>query len=294
VVHLAAIAGRAGLEFDLDTLDRIGRRTPWLTNLKPSGRYLMEDFFEAGGVPALLFELRQHLDLSAGTVQRRPLGDVLPAEGSRRTDVIATAAAPLHAAGAIRVVRGTLAPRGAVVKVTAATPALLEHTGPAVVFDGLADLERRLEDPTLAITADSVLVLRGLGPVGAPGMPERGHVPIPTRLLRAGVSDMVRISDARMSGTAYGTCVLHVTPEAATGGPLALVRDGDLIRLDVAAGRLDLLVDDADLAGRAPVAAGTPPEPRGYRGLYARHVLQADQGCDFDFLRRDGPAARTW
>jgi dihydroxy-acid dehydratase len=285
VVHLAAIAGRAGLAFDLDQLDRIGRRTPWLTNLKPSGRYLMEDFFQAGGVQAVLFELRERLDLGASTVQRRPLRDVLPASGTRRPDVIATAAAPLDPAGAIRVLRGNLAPRGAVIKISAGSPALYDHTGPAVVFDGADDLEQRLEAPDLDITPASVLVLRGLGPLGAPGMPEKGHVPIPARLLRQGVTDMVRISDARMSGTAYGTCVLHVTPEAAAGGPLALVRDGDPIRLDVTGGRLDVLVDDAELATRTPTVSPAI-EHRGYRGLYVQHVLQADEGCDFDFLRR--------
>ncbi|MBO3748812.1 dihydroxy-acid dehydratase [Streptosporangiaceae bacterium NEAU-GS5] len=289
VVHLAAIAGRAGLDWDLGTLDRIGRETPWLVNLKPSGRFLMEDFFEAGGVPALLSELRDHLDLSAGTVEGVTLGERLPERGSGRADVIAPVSAPLDPAGAIRVVRGSLAPRGAVIKVTAGTPELYDHTGPAVVFDGPEDLERRLEDPATGIVPESVLILRGLGPVGAPGMPERGHVPIPTHLLRQGVTDMVRISDARMSGTAYGTCVLHVTPEAALGGPLALVKDGDLVRLDVAGGRLDLLIEEEELAARAAAMGPSPRRAgRGYQGLYVRHVLQADQGCDFDFLRRDG------
>jgi dihydroxy-acid dehydratase len=295
VVHLAAIAGRAGLAFDLDVFDAIGRETPWLVNLKPSGDYLMEDFFQAGGVPAVLAELRDRLDLGARTVEGGTIGDRVggvPGGSSdlpgRRPEVIAPASSPLAADGSIRVLHGSLAPRGAVIKVSAASPELFDHAGPAVVFDGLEDLERRLEDPTLAITPDSVLVLRGLGPVGAPGMPERGHIPIPTRLLRAGVRDMLRISDARMSGTAYGTCVLHVTPESAVGGPLALVRDGDTVRIDVAAGRLDLVVAEDELARRrAELPFPSLGRSRGYQGLFVRHVLQADEGCDFDFLRDD-------
>jgi dihydroxy-acid dehydratase len=288
VVHLAAIAGRAGLAFDLDEFDAIGRRTPWLVNLKPSGSFLMEDFFEAGGVPALLAELRGALDLEARTVVGGSIRERLPNVGTRRREVIAPVAEPLRPDGSIRVLRGNLAPRSAVLKVSAGSAELFDHTGPAVVFDGLDDMNDRIQDPDLEITPQSVLILRGLGPVGAPGMPERGHIPIPTRLLRAGVTDMVRISDARMSGTAYGTCILHVTPESAVGGPLALVRDGDLIRLDVAAGRLDLLVEDEVLAGRR-AEAGSPRAlvaARGYQALYVRHVLQADEGCDFDFLRQ--------
>jgi dihydroxy-acid dehydratase len=287
VVHLAAIAGRAGLDWNLDELNAVALRTPWLTNLKPSGTYLMEDFFDAGGVPALLSELRDHLDLSARSVLGVSMGELVGEGGTRRPEVIAPVAAPLKETGSIRVLRGNLAPRGAVVKVTAGTAALMQHTGPAVVFDGLADMEARVEDPALGITADSVLVLRGMGPVGAPGMPEKGHIPIPARLLKAGVSDMVRISDARMSGTAYGTCVLHVAPESAVGGPLGLLRDGDLVRLDVEAGVLEMLVSDDELASRAPVrlVGDRGDVSRGYRKLYIEHVLQADEGCDFDFLR---------
>ncbi len=287
VIHLAAIAGRAGLSFDLAEFDHIAHRAPWLVNLKPSGLYLMEEFYDAGGVPALLSELRDHLDLEAGTTHRTSLGELLPVTGTLRPEVIAPVANPLKTGGAIRVVRGNLAPRGAVIKVTAGSTELFQHVGPAVVFEGLDDLQD-IDDPRRGITPDSVLILRGLGPVGAPGMPEGGHIPIPAQLLRAGVTDMLRISDARMSGTAYGTCVLHVTPESSVGGPLALVRNGDLVRLDVAAGVLELLVPDEELAARAaapalPVAPRRPSS-RGYRGLYVRHVLQADQGCDFDFL----------
>ncbi len=287
VIHLCAIAGRAGLSFDLDEVNEIGARTPWLVNVKPSGAFLMQDFFDAGGVPALLYELKSLLDPAPQTVLRATIGELLPAAGSLRSEVIAPADAPLRATGAIRVLRGNLAPRGAVVKVTASSSTLLHHVGPAVVFDGLEDLQRRGDDPSVDITADSVLVLRGLGPVGAPGMPEKGHIPIPTRLLKAGVTDMVRISDGRMSGTAYGTCVLHVTPEAAVGGPLAVVRDGDLIQLDVQAGLLELLVPDDELRTRTAVQpqASSASVSRGYRKLYVEHVLQADEGCDFDFLQ---------
>ena len=289
IVHLTAIAHRAGLAFDLDRLDAAAARTPWLVNVKPSGDFLMEDFFDAGGVPALMFELQHLLDLDAGTVHGRPVRDLLPLVGSRRPEVLASADAPLHHSGALRALRGNLAPRGAVLKVTAGATALFEHTGPAVVFDGLDDLQRA-EDPSLGITADSVMILRGMGPIGAPGMPERGHIAIPVRLLRAGVTDMVRISDARMSGTAYGTCILHVTPESAIGGPLALVEDGDLIHVNVEAGLLEVLVSDDELAARAEalaIAGGPFRGPRrdhGYQRLYVDHVLQADEGADFDFL----------
>lgn len=286
VVHLCAIAGRAGLSFDLDEVNEIGARTPWLVNLKPSGKFLMQDFFDAGGVPALLYELKSLLDLTTQTVLRATIGELLPTVGSLCSDVIAPADAPLGQTGAIRILRGNLAPRGAVVKVTASTSTLLDHVGPAVVFDGLDDLQRRGDDPSVDVTADSVLILRGLGPVGGPGMPEKGHIPIPTRLLKAGVTDLVRISDGRMSGTAYGTCVLHVTPEAAVGGPLALVRDGDLIRLDAEAGVLELLVPDDELRIRAgQPGTSSSRVSRGYRRLYVDHVLQADEGCDFDFLQ---------
>jgi dihydroxy-acid dehydratase len=247
----------------------------------------MEDFFDAGGVPAMMYELRDRLDLSAGTVHGVTVGDWLGGSGTRRRDVLAPVDSPLRMTGAIRVVRGNLAPRGAVVKVTAGTEALLRHVGPAVVFDGLEDLERRIDDPSVDIRADSVLILRGLGPVGAPGMPEKGHIPIPARLLKAGVTDMVRISDARMSGTAYGTCVLHVTPESAIGGALGLVRDGDLVRLEAEAGVLEVLVPDEELMSRVAVKQRNDrgDVSRGYRRLYLEHVLQADEGCDFDFLR---------
>lgn len=285
VLHLTALAGRAGVPWSLDEVDAAGREVPLLVDLMPSGRFLMEEFAYAGGVPALLHELAGLLDLDALTVSGTPLRDGVGAAPTP-SGVIRPLSDPVAPAGsAIAVLRGNLAPRGAVIKVSAATPGLLRHTGPALVFDSLADYLARADDPELPVGADTVLVVRNAGPVGYPGMPEVGNLPLPARLLAAGVSDMVRISDARMSGTAFGAVVLHVAPEAAVGGPLALVRTGDLVRLDVPARRVDVLVDDQELARRA--AAWTPPPPpaeRGWVRLYAEHVLQADQGVDLDFL----------
>jgi dihydroxy-acid dehydratase len=287
VVHLAAIAGRAGVPLDLDDFDRAGRTTPMVASVRPAGQYHMEDLAEAGGIPAVMKVLAPLLHLDVPTVAGRPLRallDEVPAPGPWQ-DVIAPLARAFKSEGGLAILRGSLAPDGAVLKVSAATPGLLRHRGRACVFRDLAHLAARIDEPGLAVTPDSVLVLQNAGPVGAPGMPEAGSLPIPKKLLAAGVRDMVRISDARMSGTAGGTVVLHVAPEAAVGGPLALVHDGDEILLDAEARRLDLLVAEPELARRR--AAWRPPAPppeRGYRRLFVEHVLQAPAGCDFDFL----------
>jgi dihydroxy-acid dehydratase len=290
IIHLIAYAGRVGVDLPLDRFDELSETTPWLVNLKPSGERLMEDFFYAGGLPAVMHEIRDLLSLDVLTVSGATLAAGL--EGAAITDetVIAPRSRPLGADGALRVLRGSLCPDGAVIKVSAADPMLLRHTGRAVVFEDIHDLAARVDDPDLEIDAASVMVLRNGGPVGAPGMPEWGHLPIPTKLLKQGVTDIVRISDARMSGTSYGAVVLHVAPESAVGGPLALVADGDLIRIDVDERRLDLLVDEAELARRR--SAWRPParkDRRGYRQLYEDRVLQANEGCDFDFLRGGSP-----
>jgi dihydroxy-acid dehydratase len=292
LIHLIAMAGRCGVPLTLDDFDVIARRVPVLANVRPGGTYLMEDFYYAGGLPALLGRLASvpgALHPGRPTVAGTTLGESLNAAAVHDEDVIRSPERALSAEGGVAVLRGNLAPRGAVIKHIAAEPRLHRHTGPAVVFDGYAAISARIDDPSLDITADSVLVLRGTGPVGGPGMPEYGMLPIPRRLLAAGIRDMVRISDARMSGTSYGACVLHVCPESATGGPLALVRPGDLVTLDVPARTLRLEVDDEELARRR--AAWLPPPPafrRGYGALYHDHVTQADEGCDFDFLARPG------
>jgi dihydroxy-acid dehydratase len=290
VIHLIALAGRIGVELDLERFDELSESTPWLVNVKPSGDYLMEEFYFAGGVPALMSELRELLDLDAMTVTGRPVRENL--EGAEVIDrrLIASAREPLSPTGGLAVLKGSLCPDGAVLKRTACDSRLLLHEGPAVVFDGIHDLAARVDDLDLEIGPDSVMVLRSAGPIGAPGMPEWGALPIPRKLLQAGVRDLVRISDARMSGTSYGAVVLHVAPESAVGGPLALVETGDSIRLDVNARRLDLLVDERELARRRE--GWRPPrdtEARGYRKLYRDHVLQANEGCDFDFLRGRSP-----
>jgi dihydroxy-acid dehydratase len=288
VIHLLAIAGRVGVDLRLQRFDEFSRRTPVLVNLRPSGEHLVEDLFHAGGVPAVLRELLPLLDGGAMTVTGTTLAENLatvPAAGNR--DVIASLDAPLAAEGGIAVLNGSLAPGGALIKRSAASPELLHHRGPAVVFEDVYDLARRIDDPGLDVTADSVLVLRDSGPRGAPGMPEWGQLPIPSKLLREGVTDMVRISDARMSGTSFGTVVLHVVPESAAGGPLAVVRDGDMIVLDVAWRVLDLELEPSVIERRlAEFPAPKPKYTRGYGRLYLEHVLQADTGCDFDFLRR--------
>jgi len=285
VVHLIAMARRAGLTLDLDRFDAIARRTPVLANIRPAGKYLMEDFFYAGGLRALLVQLGDLIDGSTLNVNGSTLAENIKGAKVFNADVIRSRAEPLVESDGLVVLYGNLAPRGAVMKPPAAEPALLSHTGRAVVFSSYEDMSRRVDDPDLDIDASSVLVLQNAGPLGGPGMPEWGQLPIPKKLLEAGVRDMLRISDARMSGTSYGACVLHVTPEAFVGGPLAFVRDGDLIQLDVAARTLSLLVSDEELETRR--AAWVAPQPKFERGfglLYSHHVLQADLGCDFDFL----------
>jgi dihydroxy-acid dehydratase len=292
VVHLLAIAGRAGVPLTLDDFDRVGRTTPVVANVRPSGKHHMEDLAEAGGIPGVMKVLAPLLAREVLTVTGQTLGAVLdgvPVPGTWQ-DVIAPLERPLRAEGGLAILRGSLAPAGAVLKVSAASPALLRHRGRACVFRDLEDLDARVDDPALPVAPDSVLVLQNAGPVGGPGMPEAGSLPIPAKLLAAGVRDMVRVSDARMSGTAGGTVVLHVAPEAAVGGPLALVRDGDEIQLDADARRLDLLVPGAELARRrAEWRAPAAGFARGYRRLFVERVLQASEGCDFDFLR---PAPR--
>jgi len=292
LIHLTAIAGRTKHRIDLDAFDGIGREVPVLVDLKPSGAHYMEHFHHAGGVPKLLAQLGDLIDLDAGTIEGRTLREVVAdAEEVPGQDAIRARNHPIKPEGGVAVLHGNLAPRGAVIKHSAASPPLLQHTGRAVVFDSVEDMTLRVDDPDLDVSADDVLVLRNAGPKGAPGMPEAGYLPIPRKLLRAGVKDMVRISDARMSGTAFGTIVLHITPESAVGGPLALVRNGDQIRLDVAGRRIDLLVDDAELdKRRAAVRPAAAPEwaARGYAQLFNETILQADEGCDFDFMRVQG------
>jgi dihydroxyacid dehydratase/phosphogluconate dehydratase len=290
VIHLIAIARRAGVSLDLERFDALSRRTPLLGNIRPSGDYLMEDLYYAGGLPALLERLRSLLNTEALTVNGRTLGENIAGARVYDDKVIAPLERPLRPEGGLAVLRGNLAPGGAVIKTSSAEPRLLTHAGPAVVFRSYADLSARIDDPDLPVTPESVIVLQNAGPQGAPGMPEWGQLPIPQKLLKQGVRDMVRISDARMSGTSYGACVLHVTPESFVGGPLALVRDGDRIELDVPGRKLNLLVEPAEVERRR--AAWKPQKPHFHRGfgtLYLKHVTQADKGCDFDFL--EGGAA---
>ncbi|MGX1915474.1 dihydroxy-acid dehydratase [Streptomyces phaeochromogenes] len=287
VVHLLAIAGRLGIDLSLDDFDRIGSRVPVLVDLQPAGRFLMEDFHRAGGLSAVLREVRDLLDPDALTVTGEPLVNHLDDAPIWDGEVIRTRAEPLVAEGGIAVLRGNLAPDGALIKPAAASAHLLRHRGRAVVFDSIEDFHARIDDPDLDIDADSVLVLRGCGPKGYPGMPEVANMPLPKKLLEQGVRDMVRVCDGRMSGTAYGTVVLHVAPEAAAGGPLALARTGDHISLDVPARRIDLDVSADELARRTPTKAtvtGFASPRRGWERLYVDHVLQADTGADLDFL----------
>ncbi|MBP0461658.1 IlvD/Edd family dehydratase [Streptomyces montanisoli] len=287
VVHLLAIAGRLGIELTLDDFDRIGSRVPLLVDLQPAGRFLMDDLHRAGGLLAVLREVRDLLDPGALTVTGRPLVEHLDDARIWDPEVIRDRTAPLRDAAGIAVLRGNLAPDGALIKPAAASPHLLRHRGRAVVFDSIEDFHARIDAPDLDVDADSVLVLRGCGPKGYPGMPEVSNMPLPKKLLASGVRDMVRVCDGRMSGTAYGTVVLHVAPEAAAGGPLALVRTGDVIELDVAARSLRLDVPDAELAARIPDSAtteGYASPTRGWERLYVDHVTQADTGADLDFL----------
>ena len=292
VVHMVAVARRAGIPLSIDRFDALARKTPLVANIRPAGKFLMEDFYYAGGLRALMKDICDLLALDARTVNGRTLGENIADAEVFDREVILPRERALVASGSLAVLRGNLAPDGAVIKPAAAEPHLLRHTGPAVVFADYNDMAARIDDPALPVTANSVLVLKNAGPLGAPGMPEWGQLPIPKKLLAQGVRDMVRVSDARMSGTAYGACVLHVAPESFAGGPLALVRDGDLVELDVPARKLELKVSDAELARRR--AAWREPAPRferGYGALYQRHITQADQGCDFDFLEGTAPTA---
>ncbi len=285
VIHLTAIAGRLGVELDLEDFDRIGSRMPCLVNLQPSGEHLMEDFCYAGGIPAVMNAIASELHLDIATASGRTVGENIAGAENFDPRVIKTMAEPFKPEAGIAVLKGNLAPRGAVIKPSAASPHLLNHTGRAVVFEDSDDFHARIDDESLDVDETCILVLKNCGPKGYPGMAEVGNMPLPPKILRKGVTDMVRISDARMSGTAYGTVVLHTAPEAAAGGPLAVVRNGDMITLDVAARRLHLHVDDAELAARLKEwQAPEPPLSSGYWRLYVDHVLQADQGADFDFL----------
>ncbi len=291
IVHLVAMAGRAGIKLPLERFNEISDRTPVLANIRPSGtKFLMEDFYYAGGLRALLGELKDVLHLTCPTVNGRTLGENLEGARVHDRDVIRPRSEPLKESGGIVVLRGSLAPNGAVIKASAATPLLLRHTGRAVVFEDYNDMAARIDRDDLEVDPSSVLVLKNAGPLGGPGMPEWGMLPVPKKLLKQGVKDMVRVSDARMSGTSYGTCVLHVAPESFVGGPLALVRTGDSIELDVERRRIDLKIGDAELARRRADWKQPPPKyERGYGAIFARHVRQADEGCDFDFLEGTAP-----
>jgi dihydroxy-acid dehydratase len=286
IIHLVALAGRAGIQIELKKFDEISQRTPMIANLRPSGEYLMEDFYYAGGLRALLKQIGELLDLDALTVSGQSLGSGIESARVTNDKVIRSLDNPVSSSGGTAILYGNLAPNGAVIKPTAAEPRLLKHSGPAVVFKDYNDLAARIDDEQLLVDQNSVLVLQNAGPLGGPGMPEWGMLPIPRKLLRQGVRDMVRVSDARMSGTAYGACVLHVSPEAFVGGPLALVRDGDIIELDVAARKLEVHLEEKELNQRRAAWKPKPPHyERGFGALYAAHVTQADKGCDFDLLQ---------
>ena len=290
LIHVIALAGRAGIEIPLERFEEIGRKTPYLVNMRPSGKYLMEDFYYAGGLSALLEGMRDLLDLDVPTCTGKTLGENIAGAKIHNSDVIHTPDDPMQAEGGLIVVRGNLAPDGAVIKTTAADPELLQHAGRAMVFDDYNDMAARIEDPDLDVDADSILILRNSGPQGGPGMPEWGMLPIPKKLLKQGVRDMVRVSDARMSGTSYGTCVLHVSPESWVGGPLALVKTGDIVELDVAGRKLSLKVSDEELAERRKQWKPKPRKfERGFGKLFSEHVRQANEGCDFDFLEGTAP-----
>ena len=286
IVHLVALAGRLGMELPLSKFDEVSRSTPVVADVKPSGRFLMEDFFYAGGLPAVMKEISPLLDSGALTATGKTMGENIAPAACFNREVIRPLDRPLKPEGGTAILEGNLAPQGAVIKQSAASAHLVKHRGRAVVFENNEDLIARVDDPNLKVAESSVLVLKNAGPKGAPGMPEWGHLPIPAKLLKAGVQDMVRVSDARISGTSFGTIVVHVSPESATGAPLAIVRDGDEIELDVPARRLELLVPDAEIKKR--LAAWRSPAPhyeRGYGRMFLDHILQAHEGCDFDFLR---------
>lgn len=295
IIHLTAIAGRMGFEIDLEAFDRMSRDTPVLVDLKPSGQHYMEDLHHAGGLQTVLRELRPKLHLDALTVTGRTLGEELDDVPAFKQDVVRTFGNPIYPAGGIAFLRGNIAPNGAIIKQSAADPMLMEHEGRAVVFENSEDMAARIDDPDLDVCAEDILVLKNIGPIGAPGMPEAGYLPIPKKLARAGVKDMVRISDGRMSGTAAGTIVLHVAPEAALGGPLALVRNGDRIRLSVSERSIELQVGEMELARRREQLVLPVPvnAERGYRKLFYEQVTQADKGCDFEFLRPASMIARV-
>ena len=288
IIHLIAIAGRVGINLPLELFDELSKTTPFLLNLKPSGQYLMEDFYYAGGVPALMNRISHLLDLSNVTVTGKTLGENISGQQAHLPDVIRTVDDPLDPEGGLAVLYGNLAPTGAIIKPTAASPDLMVHTGRAVVFNDHDDLYARIDDPDLDVTPDDVLVMKNGGPIGAPGMPEWGFLPIPKKILATGVRDMVRISDARMSGTAFGTVVVHASPESANGGPLSAVEDGDQITLDVPNRSLSLDISESEMDARIKSNYENGPEfQRGFKWLHARHITQADKGCDFDFLRSE-------
>ncbi|HYI27694.1 MAG TPA: dihydroxy-acid dehydratase, partial [Bradyrhizobium sp.] len=286
IIHLIAQARRAGQDIGLDDFEIASRKVPVIANVRPSGdKYLMEDFFYAGGLPALMSRIKQHLHLDVMTVTGQTLGENIARAEVYDDDVIRTVENPIYAEGALAVLKGNLAPDGCVIKPSACEPRFLKHTGPALVFDDYPSMKKAVDDPDLDVTADHVLILRNAGPQGGPGMPEWGMLPIPTKLVKQGVRDMVRLSDARMSGTSYGACILHVAPESYIGGPLALVRNGDLITLNVDARTINLDVPEAELAKRR--TEWKAPErryERGYGWMFTRHIKQANEGCDFDFL----------
>lgn len=289
IIHLVALARRCGHDLDLRRFDEISRRVPVLANIRPSGKFLMEDFFYAGGLPALMAQITDLLHVDCMTVNGLTLGENLKGAAINNSEVIRSRQTPFLASGGTAILYGNIAPHGAVLKTSAADPRLLAHTGPAVVFKNYADMEARINREDLNVTEDSVLVLQSAGPLGGPGMPEWGMLPIPQKLLLKGVRDMVRISDARMSGTAYGTCVLHVSPESHVGGPLALLRDGDLIALDVPNRTLNVLIAESEIVARRTAWVQPPTHyRRGYGALYSERVTQAHEGCDFDFLERSG------
>ena len=290
VIHLIALAGRAGIQLTLDDFDTLSARTPVLANIRPTGKYLMEDFYYAGGLRALLRALSPHLELDCNTVTGKTLRENISSAEIYNSDVIRDASNPVFHSGGLVILRGNLAPNGAVIKAPAADPKLLKHTGRAIVFDSHKEMNLRIDDPGLDVDENSVLVLRNAGPKGAPGMPEWGNLPIPQKLLKAGVRDMVRISDARMSGTNYGTCILHISPESFVGGPLALLEEGDMVELDVPRKQLNVRIPEEEMARRRQ--AWRPANslyPRGYGKLFMQHIKQADEGCDFDFLEGTEP-----
>jgi dihydroxy-acid dehydratase len=289
IIHLIAMARRAGVNLTLDQLDEIGRKTPVIANIRPSGKdYLMEDFFYSGGLRALMVELGNKLDLSVKTVTGKTLGECIKGSENFNRDVIRTLDSPVYHEGSLAVLKGNLAPDGAVIKPAAMDPKFQKHKGPAIVADSYAELKKIINDEDYPITADHVLVLRNAGPKGGPGMPEWGMIPMPKALLKQGHRDMIRLSDARMSGTSYGACILHVAPEAFIGGPLALIKTGDIIRVDIPNRKLDVDVSESEMKKRKEEWVEPKPRyERGYGYMYSKHIEQADKGCDFDFLRTD-------